>query len=68
LELTGSQAPLSRKPLPPDDPTKRRPDITLARQKLGWQPTVKLRDGLVKTIVWFRSIDVNQYRAPTPNY
>jgi UDP-glucuronate decarboxylase len=68
LELTGSKAPLARRPLPPDDPTKRRPDITLARAKLGWQPTVKLREGLVKTIEWFRSIDVNQYRAPTPNY
>ncbi len=68
LEMTGSKSPLSRKPLPPDDPTKRQPDITLARQKLGWQPRVKLRDGLVKTIDWFRSIDVNQYRAPTPNF
>ncbi len=68
LELTGSKSPLAREPLPPDDPTKRQPDIALARQKLGWQPTVKLRDGLVKTIEWFRSINVNQYRAPTPNF
>ena len=56
------------RPLPPDDPTKRRPDITLARKKLGWQPTVSLREGLEKTIAWFRQIDVNHYRAPTPNY
>ena len=68
LELTGSKAPLARRPLPPDDPTKRRPDIALARAKLDWQPTIPLRKGLVKTIEWFRSIDVNQYRAPTPNY
>ncbi len=68
LELTGSKAPLDYRPLPADDPTKRRPDITLAREKLNWQPTVRLRDGLVKTIEWFRSIDVSQYRAPTPNF
>jgi UDP-glucuronate decarboxylase len=68
LELTGSKAPLERRPLPTDDPTKRRPDISRARAKLGWQPTVPLREGLVKTIEWFRKIDVNQYRAPTPNY
>jgi UDP-glucuronate decarboxylase len=68
LELTGSKAPLERRPLPADDPTKRRPDISRARAKLDWQPTVPLREGLVKTIEWFRKIDVNQYRAPTPNY
>ncbi|HEV2969117.1 MAG TPA: UDP-glucuronic acid decarboxylase family protein [Pirellulales bacterium] len=68
LELTGSKAPLERRPLPADDPTKRRPDIARARATLGWQPTVPLREGLVKTIEWFRKIDVNQYRAPTPNY
>jgi UDP-glucuronate decarboxylase len=68
LDLTGSQAPLDYRPLPADDPTRRRPDITLARQKLNWQPTVRLRDGLAKTIEWFRSIDLSYYRAPTPNY
>ena len=68
LELTDSKSKLVRRPLPPDDPTKRRPDITLARQKLGWQPTVPLREGLVKTIDWFHTIDMNHYRAPTPNY
>jgi UDP-glucuronate decarboxylase len=68
LELTGSKAPLERRPLPADDPTKRRPDIARARATLGWQPTIPLREGLVKTIEWFRKIDVNQYRAPTPNY
>jgi UDP-glucuronate decarboxylase len=54
--------------LPEDDPTKRRPDITLARKALNWEPTVPLREGLEKTIEWFRSIDMNHYRAPTPNY
>ena len=41
-------------PLPPDDPTRRRPDITLAREKLKWSPTVSLKDGLNRTISYFR--------------
>ncbi|HTQ40503.1 MAG TPA: UDP-glucuronic acid decarboxylase family protein [Pirellulales bacterium] len=68
IELTRSKAKLVYKPALPDDPAKRRPDITLAREKLGWQPRIKLREGLQKTIDWFRTIDLNQYRAPTPNY
>jgi len=54
--------------LPQDDPTQRCPDITRARQQLNWQPTVDLRAGLERTIEWFRSIDLNRYRPPTPNY
>jgi len=68
LELTGSKSELISHPLPADDPRQRRPDITLAKTRLGWQPTVPLREGLTKTIEWFRSIDVNHYRPPTPNY
>jgi UDP-glucuronate decarboxylase len=68
LELTGSRSKLVRKPLPVDDPVRRRPDITLAKTRLGWQPTVPLREGLAKTIEWFRSIDLGHYRPPTPNY
>jgi UDP-glucuronate decarboxylase len=68
LELTGSKSPLVYEPLPPDDPTRRRPDITLAERHLGWKPVVPLREGLAQTIAWFRSIDVNHYRPPTPNY
>jgi UDP-glucuronate decarboxylase len=68
IELTCSKSKLIYKPALPDDPAKRRPDITLARQKLDWQPRIKLRDGLQKTIEWFQSIDISQYRAPTPNY
>ncbi|GAB4135095.1 MAG: SDR family oxidoreductase [Thermogutta sp.] len=68
LELTGSKSRLIFKPLPPDDPTRRRPDITLARKKLDWRPTMPLREGLARTIAWFRSIDVSQYRPPTPRY
>ena len=68
IELTGSKSELVKKPPLPDDPAKRRPDITLARRELGWEPRTKLREGLQKTIEWFRSIDLSQYRAPTPNY
>ena len=68
LELTGSKAKLVTRPLPADDPTRRQPDITLAREKLDWEPKVKLREGLTKTIEWFRSIRLEDYRAPTPNY
>lgn len=68
LELTGSRSRLIFKPLPPDDPTRRRPDITLAKSKLHWQPTMPLREGLERTIAWFRSIDISHYRPPTPRY
>jgi UDP-glucuronate decarboxylase len=54
--------------LPADDPTRRRPDITLAKKQFGWQPQITLREGLVKTIDWMRSIDLTHYRPPTPNY
>jgi UDP-glucuronate decarboxylase len=67
LELTGSKSKLVYRPLPADDPTKRRPDITLAKTRLGWQPTVPLREGLERTIAWFRQIDLENYRPPTPN-
>jgi UDP-glucuronate decarboxylase len=53
IELTGSGSELIEKPLPQDDPRQRQPDITQAREKLGWEPQVKLREGLVKTIDYF---------------
>jgi UDP-glucuronate decarboxylase len=68
LTLTGSRSQLVYEPLPADDPVQRQPDITLARQKLGWEPTVPLRKGLASTIDWFKSIDLSHYRPPTPNY
>ena len=68
LELSGSKSKLVEKPLPVDDPERRRPDITLAKQKLAWEPKVALREGLAKTIEWFRSVKISDYRAPTPNY
>jgi UDP-glucuronate decarboxylase len=68
LELTGSKSKIVFKSLPADDPVRRRPDITLARQKLGWEPKTPLREGLKRTIEWFRSIDMSHYRPPTPYY
>ena len=67
IELTGSSSKLVHNPLPVDDPTRRRPDITLAKTRLDWSPSVPLREGLLKTIQWFRSIDMDHYRPPTPN-
>jgi UDP-glucuronate decarboxylase len=68
IEITGSKSKVVEKPLPEDDPTRRRPDITLAKKYLDWEPKVKLREGLTKTIEWFRSIKLEDYRAPTPHY
>ncbi len=68
IELTGSRSKMAFRPPLPDDPARRQPDITLARQRLGWSPTVPLREGLRRTIEWFRSIDISHYRPPTPHY
>ena len=54
LRFTNSRSEIIFKPLPVDDPKVRRPDITLARQRLGWAPTVPLEDGLQQTLAWFR--------------
>ncbi len=53
IELTGAKSGLIHKPLPTDDPQQRQPDITRARETLGWEPTIKLRDGLGRTIAYF---------------
>lgn len=53
IELTGSTSKLVFEPLPADDPRQRKPDITLAKEKLGWEPKVPLREGLIKTIAYF---------------
>jgi UDP-glucuronate decarboxylase len=55
IELTGSRSEIVHRPLPQDDPTQRRPDITRARELLGWQPTIALRDGLARTIAYFEA-------------
>jgi UDP-glucuronate decarboxylase len=56
IELTGSKSSLVHKPLPQDDPRQRQPDISRARETLGWEPTLRLRDGLEKTIAYFRQL------------
>jgi dTDP-glucose 4,6-dehydratase len=56
LEVTGSNSEIVFEPLPVDDPKQRRPDITLARELLGWEPRVALREGLEKTAAYFRSV------------
>jgi dTDP-glucose 4,6-dehydratase len=58
LEVTGSSSPLVFEPLPVDDPTQRRPDISLARRILGWAPEVSLREGLARTASWLRAVAV----------
>jgi dTDP-glucose 4,6-dehydratase len=55
IELTGSKSAIVYKPLPEDDPQVRQPDITRAREILGWEPKVKLEEGLLKTIEYFRA-------------
>lgn len=56
LDVTGSSSMIERHPLPTDDPTQRKPDITRARKILGWEPQVELRTGIEKTVGYFRSI------------
>ena len=55
IELTDSRSQIVFRPLPKDDPSQRRPDITLAKEKLDWTPIIDLDDGLKKTISWFRN-------------
>ena len=53
IRLTGSTSQLVHQPLPTDDPKQRRPDITRARELLGWQPAIQLEEGLTRTIAYF---------------
>jgi UDP-glucuronate decarboxylase len=68
VELTGAKSKLVKHPLPQDDPHRRQPDISLAKERLKWEPTTPLREGLTKTVEWFRSIQISDYRPPSPNY
>ena len=56
IEMTGTGSKIIFKPLPNDDPKQRQPDISLAREKLGWNPTVALEEGLKPTIDYFSKI------------
>ena len=62
IELTGSTSSIAHKPLPQDDPRKRQPDISLAKEKLQWAPAIKLEDGLRPTIEYFAS-EISQMPA-----
>ena len=69
VRLSGSESLINRtRDLPEDDPLQRQPDITLARTELDWSPQIPLEDGVARTIDFFRSINMDEYRAPTPNY
>lgn len=56
LKMVGSKSKLINEPLPEDDPRQRQPDISLAKEKLGWEPVIKLDEGLGKTIEYFKSV------------
>lgn len=56
IELTGSKSKMIFEPLPSDDPIQRRPNITQASERLNWEPKIQLKDGLKKTIMYFKSI------------
>jgi UDP-glucuronate decarboxylase len=56
LEVTGSSSSIEHRPLPVDDPKQRRPDLTLARSLLGWEPTIALREGVARTAEYFKGV------------
>ena len=56
IDVTGSKSTIEHEPLPQDDPKQRRPDISLAKKELGWEPTIQLREGLEKTVEYFRGV------------
>ena len=56
IRLTGSKSRIERRPLPTDDPKQRKPDITRAKSLLGWEPSIRLEEGLGKTIAYFDAL------------
>lgn len=60
IKLTNSKSEIVYEPLPQDDPTRRQPDISLAKNLLNWEPRISLEEGLEKTISYFRSIDIQK--------
>jgi UDP-glucuronate decarboxylase len=56
IDITGSRSKIIHKSLPSDDPKQRKPDITLAKQELGWEPEINLENGLIKTIGYFEGL------------
>jgi len=67
IELSGSHSEISRQPLPEDDPKQRRPDITRARNVLGWEPQTGASEGLAKTLAWFASRAQQHTRPGAPS-
>ena len=63
IELTGSRSRIELRPLPPDDPRQRQPDITRAREQLGWEPKISLREGLTRAIPYFERVLASAPRA-----
>jgi UDP-glucuronate decarboxylase len=66
LALTGAAGPVEHRPLPADDPVRRRPDISRARELLGWEPAVGLADGLARTVDYFRGVLADGPELPVP--
>lgn len=66
LEVTGSRSNIVYLPLPGDDPKQRKPDITQAKDVLDWEPKVQLREGIAKTVDYFRRLDLRKFKKPTP--
>jgi UDP-glucuronate decarboxylase len=66
IEITGSRSEIVRKPLPGDDPKQRQPDITKAREKLGWEPKVPAREGLTSTVAYFRKLLADEIKETVP--
>jgi len=65
LKMTNSKSKIARLVPLSDDPVQRQPDISLAKEKLHWQPQIALEDGLARTIEYFRNLDLTRYRKPT---
>ncbi len=61
-QITGTKSPLSYQQLPIDDPRRRRPDISRAKKKLGWQPSINLREGLERTVAHFQTLNTAGFR------
>jgi UDP-glucuronate decarboxylase len=61
-KITGSSSEITFHPLPEDDPLRRKPDISRAREILGWKPKVSLEDGLARTIEWYKTVELGKDR------
>jgi UDP-glucuronate decarboxylase len=64
IALTGSTARIVYQPLPEDDPLQRQPNITLAKEQLGWEPKIQLEEGLKRTIDYFKNMTVRSEATP----